>query len=190
MPIVRRRVTDAADLKVLAHPLRLALLETVVTQGPVTASQAATLLGESPSNCSWHLRKLAEHDFIEEAPGGTGRQRPWQMRSMGMSWGADDAGPEERRAGDALSRVLLERWVDRFLTSTERLAAAEPEWRRAADLTQTMGWLTREELLEVNRAVADRIRAFEGRIAAPEERPEGSRLVEFVAWGAPVEVAR
>ncbi len=185
-----RRLRDPRALTAVAHPVRMGIIELLTIEGAMTATELADRLDESPANCSWHLRKLAEHDFIEEAPGGTGRQRPWQMRSVGMSWGADDAGPEERRAGDALSRVLLERWVDRFLTSTERLAATEPEWRRAADLTQTMGWLTREELVEVNRAVADRIRAFEGRIAAPEERPEGSRLVEFVAWGAPVEVAR
>ena len=38
----------------------------------MTASQLADRLDESPANCSWHLRKLAEHDFIEEAEGGTG----------------------------------------------------------------------------------------------------------------------
>ena len=64
MPPTRRRVTDADALKALAHPLRMALLGALVTEGPLTASQAAALLSESPSNCSWHLRKLAEHGFV------------------------------------------------------------------------------------------------------------------------------
>ena len=76
MPLTRRRVTDTASLKALAHPLRMALLGALVTEGPMTATEAAALLDESPSNCSWHLRKLAEHGFVREARGDeTGRTR-------------------------------------------------------------------------------------------------------------------
>ncbi|MGH3444839.1 MAG: winged helix-turn-helix domain-containing protein, partial [Nocardioidaceae bacterium] len=64
MPLTSRRVQDAAALKALSHPLRVALLGALVTEGPMTATQAAALLDESPSNCSWHLRKLAEHGFV------------------------------------------------------------------------------------------------------------------------------
>lgn len=185
-----RRLRDPRALTAVAHPVRMGILEILSLEGPMTATQLADRLDETPANCSWHLRKLAEHDFIEEAPAGTGRQRPWRVREIGLSWGAEDATPEERRAGDALSRAMLERWVDRFLASTELLAETDPEWREASQLTQTMGWLTLEELREVNEAVTELIRAFEDRIADPEKRPEGARLVELVAWGAPVEVAR
>lgn len=182
-----RTISDAADLKALAHPLRMDLLESLVLNGPRTATQLAAELGSSPSNCSWHLRKLAEHELIEEAEGGTGRQRPWQMREIGLSWGAGDADPEERRAGDALSRVMLQRWVDRFLDATER---ADGEWRDAATATQSMGWLTAAELREVNERVQEVIRGFEDRLADPELRPEGSRLVELVAFASAVEMTR
>ena len=57
--------------------------------GALTATQLADRLDETPANCSWHLRKLAEHAFVEEAGGGIGRQRPWQVRSVGLAW--DDA---------------------------------------------------------------------------------------------------
>jgi hypothetical protein len=36
--------------------------------------------------------------------------------------------------------------------------------------------------------VAALIRSFEDRLVEPDARPEGSRLVEMVAWGAAVEV--
>ena len=52
MPLARRRITDPEALKVLAHPLRMALLSALVSEGPMTASQAASLLDESPSNWS------------------------------------------------------------------------------------------------------------------------------------------
>jgi len=54
--------------------------------GPLTATELADRLDETPANCSWHLRKLAEHAFVEEAGGGIGRQRPWRVRSIGLAW--------------------------------------------------------------------------------------------------------
>lgn len=182
-----RQLRDPRALTAVAHPVRLGILELLTLEGAMTATQLADRLDETPANCSWHLRKLAEHDLIEEAEGGTGRQRPWQMRKIGLSWGAGDAGPEERRAGDVLSRVMLQRWADRFLDSTER---AEGEWREAASVSQTMGYLTADELEEVNRRVSEIMRGFEDRIEDVDRRPEGSRLVELVAFASPIEVTR
>ena len=182
-----RRLRDPRALTALAHPVRIGIIELLSIEGPMTATQLAERLDETPANCSWHLRKLAEHDFIEEAEGGTGRQRPWRMSYLGLNWGDDDdAGPEEQRASEALARAMMERWVDRYLDAT--VTEPAPEWRAAGELTQTMGWLTVDELRAVNDRVTELIRAYEGRIADPSTRPEGSRLVEMVAWGAAVEV--
>ena len=184
-----RRLRDPRALTALAHPVRIAIIELLSLEGPMTASQLAERLDETPANCSWHLRKLAEHDFIEEAEGGKGRQRPWQMSYRGLSWGEDDdANPEEQRAGEALARAMMERWVDRYLRAD--VIEAVPEWREASRLTQTMGWLTAEELREVNDRVVELIRAYEGRVYDETARPDGSRLVEMVAWGAAVEIER
>ena len=153
-----RRLRDPRALTAVAHPVRMGIIELLTLEGAMTATQLADRLDESPANCSWHLRKLAEHDFIEEAAGGTGRQRPWQMRRVGMSWAGDDAvTDEERRAGHALSRMLLERWVDRFLVATEREETAG--WRGSSTLTQHVAWLTREELARGHRAAAGLVRA-------------------------------
>lgn len=182
-----RHLRDPRALTAVAHPVRLGILELLTLEGAMTATELADRLDETPANCSWHLRKLAEHDLIEEAPGGSGRRRPWQMREIGLSWGDGDAGPEERRAGEALSRVMLQRWADRFLDATSR---AEGEWREAAIVTQTMGYLTSDELNEVNRRVSEIIRGFEDRLEDTARRPEGARLVELVAFAAPVEIER
>lgn len=184
-----RRLRDPKALTAVAHPVRMGILELLSVEGQMTATDLADRLDESPANCSWHLRKLAEHDFIEEAPGGTGRRRPWRMREIGLTWAeGEDPTPDEERAGQALSRMLLERWVDRFLRTEER--ETDPAWRESSSLTQSMGWLTVDELRELNAQVVELIRTYEDRIAEGAERPEGSRLVEFVAWGAPVEVGR
>ena len=183
-----RRLRDPRALTAVAHPVRMGIIELLTIEGAMTATELADRLDESPANCSWHLRKLAEHDFIEEATGGSGRQRPWQMRHVGMSWAEDDdVTGEELRAGHALSRMLLERWVDRFLSASEREVSGV--WRDSSMLTQQVAWLTPEELADVTRRLQEVASTHADRFEAGD-RPEGSRLCEIVAWGAPVEVAR
>ena len=65
------------------------------THGPLTATQAAELLGESSGTTSFHLRQLAKYGLVEEAGGGTGRQKPWRATTMSTSWDATE-GPELR----------------------------------------------------------------------------------------------
>ena len=71
-------------MRAMAHPVRLALMEALNDAGTLTATEAAERVGESPSNCSFHLRQLAKYGFVEEAEGGTGRQRPWRAVHTGM----------------------------------------------------------------------------------------------------------
>src|SRR5690349_10771636 len=48
----------AAQLRALAHPLRLQLLHLLHAEGPATATQLAHRLGESTGSTSYHLRAL------------------------------------------------------------------------------------------------------------------------------------
>src|SRR5919108_2121595 len=71
-------LTDPRALRALAHPIRLALLGALRREGPLTATQAGALVGESAASCSFHLRQLAKYGLVEEAGGGRGRERPWR----------------------------------------------------------------------------------------------------------------
>ena len=93
-----RQLRDPRELSAVAHPVRLGILEELSLNGPLTATELGERLGETPANCSWHLRKLAEHDFVEEAPSEGGRRRPWQVTGVGLSWGEGEISPDERRA--------------------------------------------------------------------------------------------
>lgn len=182
-----RRLTDPNDLKAVAHPLRMAMLETLTLHGPMTATELGARVGASASNCSWHLRKLAEHGFVTEAEGGTGRQRPWKSAHTGMQW--DD--PEQGRdvevslAGRALTRTLLDREMARLLAAVDRRPHDDKQWRDAASINQSAMWLTADELAEVNAAITALLMAKRERLEQPELRPEGSRLCAFMAWGVP-----
>jgi len=72
-------VNDLLALRALTHPARQSLLRALAAAGSATATELAGQIGESPANCSWHLRQLARYGFVTEAGGGTGRQRPWRI---------------------------------------------------------------------------------------------------------------
>ena len=61
------RLTDPRALRADAHPVRMALMGLLRTEGPLTATRAAELLGESSGTCSFHLRQLAKYGLVEEA---------------------------------------------------------------------------------------------------------------------------
>lgn len=182
-----RRLSDPRELQALAHPVRIGIMELLTVDGPLTATELADRLDETPANCSWHLRKLAEHAFVEEAGGGIGRQRPWQVSSVGLAWDDADASPTELRAGRALEELLLQRQVTRFQQARTQLHDdGEHEWSEAASSTQSASWLTVEELDELNLEIRAILERYADRLTDPSKRPAGSRLCELVSWGAPL----
>jgi DNA-binding transcriptional ArsR family regulator len=186
--LARRHVRDTEALKALAHPLRVALLAALVTEGPMTASQAAARVDGTPSNCSWHLRKLAEHGFVREARGGTGRNRPWQVVSEGLSWGEDgDAAqdPAVDLAADALTDVLVERELQRLRAARASRDREPAEWREATGLTHTQLWLTAEEARQLRASLSALLRTHVERAGSPDLRPREARLVSLVGWLVP-----
>jgi DNA-binding transcriptional ArsR family regulator len=183
-----RQLRDPRELAALAHPVRLGIMELLTVSGPLTATELADRLDETPANCSWHLRKLAEHHFVEEAGGGIGRQRPWRVTTVGLAWDEGDSSPSQRRAGRALEQMLLERQVTRFHQARAQLSDddGEQEWSDATTSTQHASWLTVDELDEINSAIRAVLERHADRLTDPSKRPAGSRLCEFVAWGAPL----
>jgi DNA-binding transcriptional ArsR family regulator len=187
MPFEPRSLNDARTLRALAHPLRVELMDQLTFRGPLTATQCAALVGESPSSCSFHLRTLAKYGFVEEAEGGTGRQRPWRVVTVGNRWDTGpDTPPAERAAGETLSRLVRNR--DRQLHE-DYLARAdefEPEWASAAVQSNFGGYLTPAELQEIgDKLLAMWLPYVERITASPADRPAGARLVHMAAYGFP-----
>jgi DNA-binding transcriptional ArsR family regulator len=165
--------------------VRLGILEQLAVTPSMTATELAEQLDETPSNCSWHLRKLAEHGFVEEADGGTGRRRPWRAVAAGMRWDEVDESPELQRAGAALSALIIDREVARLATARARRREDTRPWQEASTWTQSMQWLTASELRDINLAVNNLITSRLDRFEHPERRPAGARLCALLAWGVP-----
>ena len=179
-----RELRTATELRALAHPLRARLLEFLMSEGPLTASQCAERTGESAANCSWHLRQLAKYDFVEEAGGGVGRQRPWRAVHTGIEWHGSTSQPELASAGQALEEV----WLDHQIASYQGYLAnrgQEPaSWRAAAMTGQSLAWLTVEELADIGREFAELLTRHLDRVD-PAKRPAAARLVRLVVLGFP-----
>lgn len=184
-----RRLRDPRELRALSHPVRIGILELLSVRGAMTATELGDALDESPANCSWHLRKLAEHELVEEADGGTGRQRPWQAIRLGLSWAEDEvASDEEAIAGNALAQMMSQRWLDRFHDSLLRARRDSAAWSDARALFHGLTWLTAEELAEVGQALDALAGRHRERMLDPGSRPDGARLVEIVGFAGPVEL--
>lgn len=185
----RREIAEAGALRALAHPLRWRLLRELVVHGPATATALAERVDESPSNCSWHLRQLAKHGFVEEAEGGTGRQRPWRfvLQATSVAEAGDD--PETAHAREALLDFLRQRDLQE-LRAWEATQHREPSaWREAAVVADAYYvWLSAEELAAFTTALTELIHQHltprVGRVD-PAHRPPGSRPITFTAWAVP-----
>jgi DNA-binding transcriptional ArsR family regulator len=127
-------------LRVLAHPLRLALLDRLMAFGEQTAAQCAAAVGSTASNCSYHLRALARAGLVERADSRDGRERPWRSTSTGLTFGPEESEASDASAGAARAVEELSLARDEELTrrALARHATQPKEWR-AAETYDTYG---------------------------------------------------
>jgi Helix-turn-helix domain len=178
-------VSDARRLRALTHPVRLALIGKLVLHGPLTAAAASELIGEPPSTCSFHFRQLAKYGVVEEAGGGKGRAKPWQMTTTGFSITAAED-PESQIAGDALHRMVQEQLIESYRTWLNTKASYPRRWQDAADDSGYTLYLTVEELEQLTRDMtAVLMPLFLERMADPSKRPAGSVPVQLLMLAHP-----
>jgi DNA-binding transcriptional ArsR family regulator len=182
-----RELTDPRALRAVAHPVRVRLLEELAFGGAATATELSDRIGESPANCSWHLRQLAKYGFVEETGGGTGRQRPWQIVIQEKHLPHGNVDEELRIASTAFRRQLVSREYEALRAWLATMHAEPARWRDSAFITQNAGWCTAEELAQVFTDVATAMDRFVHRINDPASRPPGARAVRFLAWGVPAQ---
>lgn len=181
-----RTLSDPREMRALAHPLRLELLEALTREGPLTATEAAEIVGESPANCSFHLRTLAKYGFVEEAEGGTGRARPWRRVALGQSFSENQADPSASVAATALAEMAHERTFQRIREFRAFREQVPPEWRDHAFNSDYLLYLTGEELQQVSEEMHAILFRYADRTYDRGNRPEGSRPVQLAVFGTPL----
>lgn len=180
-----KRLTDPKALRALAHPIRLELVSLLRRHGPLTATKAAELLGESSGSTSFHLRQLAKYGLVEEAGGGQGRERPWRATAMFTGWPDIADSPELAAATDLLRGVIAERYFEQLMRWLETRDSEPEEWQEAAHFGDTLLYVTAEELRELAREQQALIERYLERQTRPELRPPDARLVTHLHLAFP-----
>ena len=180
-----KRMTDPRALRALAHPLRLSLLGMLRTEGPLTATRAGELLGESSASCSFHLRQLAKYGLVEEAGGGRGRERPWRATTMFTDIPTVADSPELAAASGLFRSLIAERYYEQMMGWLEARPEEPAEWQQAALFGDVLLYLTAAELDELGEQVNRLLDRYLDRTTRPELRPPGARLISYIQVAAP-----
>jgi len=168
---------DSHAVKALTHPLRLRLLDLLRYDGPATASELGRRLDESSGATSYHLRQLARHGFVEDAPGSHGRERRWRYRERPVVVPADDG----------QSRGLLAQILSREAHALDRyLASRTPgdAWDEASFFRSRALRLTPEELDALRRGLEALLAPLRG--ADAPDTPPDARPVHVLSFGFPL----
>ena len=170
---------DPRDIRALAHPARLAIIDALASGDELTATECAALTGLSPSATAYHLKLLARYDFAEPAPArNDGRERPWRATDRRKLVELDASTPASAAATTAVGLAL----IDRSRALAEAFVATayeEPEeWQEVASLRNADLWLTAEETRKVTAALAATLEPYRGRTIA--QRPDGTRRVRIM----------
>jgi hypothetical protein len=181
-----RELTDPSTIRALTHPVRLALLEVLATEGALTATEAGELIGESPTTCSFHFRQLEKYSFTEVATTGPGRQRRWKIAQVGMNFSDTTDDAELNIAATSLSRLVTDRAIARMQQFQETKSNYPKEWQEVSDATEAVLFVTPPELAQLNDEILTLLTRFHARLTDIEQRPEDSLPVEVLVFRYPV----
>jgi DNA-binding transcriptional ArsR family regulator len=184
-----RRISDPGALRALAHAGRYTILEHLQANGPATATACAAVAGLSPSACSYHLRVLARHGFVEEdtsVTDGDGRERVWRATATGW-W--NDVDPDTdlgtvQRLDSTIARVMMASSDEKMLAFADH-ATAEPDWRDAALFSNSTIVASVGEVAELSRALMALLQPYFLSERPADDIPEDARQVHVSVRMAP-----
>lgn len=144
------------------------------------------MLDESPGNMSWHLQTLAKYGYVEEAGGGKGRSRPWRIVSVSNRFQTATEDPEIEAAGEALESTFADRAYSQLREWWARRSSYPYAWREAAFTSDSLGYLTPDEMAEVGEEIVQLFSRYRERVLDKQLRPADARPVKLVAFGHPI----
>jgi DNA-binding transcriptional ArsR family regulator len=187
-PFAPRRVDDAPTLRALAHPIRLALLEALSSREPLSATEAAEMIGESPSACSFHFRMLAKYGLVEDAGGSTGRRRPWRRASpAGFMLPTTSEDAQAQLAAGALSDVVWGRYLNRARAVLGRRLQLAAQQGAVTSAAQTVAYVKPAEAASFLAELQELIGRYQPRLADPSLRPADSVALELLLFTYPLD---
>jgi DNA-binding transcriptional ArsR family regulator len=164
---------DPRALRALAHPARQRLITELFSGRVLTATEAAEIVGLTPSAVSHHLRVLERWGLARRAAAtGDARERPWEGTARRLNL-RSRAGVGNQAAMQSVLASIHEDFakdVNAFIANID-----DEPWRNAYQgMSRGELWLTRDEARQLSKAVEALIAPLDrGRSAT--RHPKGTR---------------
>ncbi|MEV0650450.1 helix-turn-helix domain-containing protein [Phytomonospora sp. NPDC050363] len=162
---------DAAALRVLAHPMRLTLLDRLRRHGPATARQLAELFGLDSGAASYHLRRLASGGLIEEDTERGNRRDRWWCAVHRQSLHDPATFPGDRSDSRAYTQALVLAYADQLRRVSATVPLLPEDWFDASVFSDHALRLTPGGLDALKRELHDLI---EGHAQAADGDPDAA----------------
>jgi hypothetical protein len=182
-----RRITNAREMRALAHPLRWKLLEVLDLETQATAAQCARILGKSHALCSFHLHQLAKYALVEQVPTTSRRDRPWRLTRKNLSFPVEPTEEADKVAIWSIRNVIANHEMELMQTWIDHQFEYSEEWRGASIVSTSQIWLTPTELQAVREALLDVVVKLERQKTRSEARDSAARPVRLLLAGFPME---
>jgi DNA-binding transcriptional ArsR family regulator len=170
-------LNDPRALRALAHPARQRLIDELYAGRVLTATEAAEMVGLTPSAVSHHLRALEKWGIARRARStGDGRVRPWESTADSITL-RPKGGPSAAAALHSVVRIKMDELTRRLDTFIE--SGRDPWGDAYRGLATGDLFLTQDETRAINEAVMDLVDSFERR--RTDRHPAGSRRATY-AW--------
>lgn len=163
-------------MRAVNHPARWRVLEELWKGRILTATEAAELVGLSPSAMSYHLNQLGRLGLVEQVASDNGRERPWRAVSEGVTMSARP----DAEVGRVMMRNLLAS-VGRLLTTPPPADAGSGYWPAAFSTTTLR--LRPTQAQQLHQEVGDVIAKYQEIAASQDDNDPAVAAADYdVFW--------
>ena len=165
-PVLRRNV---ADLRALAHPLRLRMME-LFAESPRTTKQVADLLGQPPTRLYHHVAALERSGLLvlKETRQNRGTVEKWYAgvaQQLGTPPGKGTSAAPQRGARRALAATILDQ-------AKHELLSMPPKAKEAPLLARLVVATPRSKIAAIRKRLYEAVRSLARELASESDRPQ------------------
>lgn len=156
-------IRDVRQIRLLASPVRQAIIDALESSGPGSVAELGTILGYAPDALYHHLRKLLRGGLItvqRQSGGRSKRCAVFALKAMGTRLHYEPSNPQNRRAISAVAATML-RDASRAFAKAMKDRPVVKGRRRDLWVGRRMAWLSQPELEQFNRRLHEIVRLME-----------------------------
>jgi DNA-binding transcriptional ArsR family regulator len=174
-------LTSAKQMRALAHPLRMRILGELRINGPRTVGALSEVFDEAPGTLSYHLGKLAEFNFVEEASElSTDRRERWwrAVHEFTNITTKPDAPADERLAITVIRHQVLDTYFATLHQAVDAESDLPNEWATPSGSSDVAAYLTAEEFAEASDELLAVLQKWHRR---SDKNRDGAEVVQLIA---------